>query len=331
MDARFPAFRVLAAGLPALVFILAACNGGSVKDKVVDSSASDSRPVAQASRAGFPAGADAVPAPAATAAAAAAGGQSSSGGVAGIGDASAGGAADLDRKIIRNAQISLEVKDGNAVAQNIAAIASGMGGYVAASDLSNDGDNPRGTITVRVPADRFDDAMAQFRGLAVRVQHENVSSQDVTQEYADLDARVRNLEDTADQLRALLATIGAKSTNPNDVLTVYRELSDVTGQIEQAKGRSLYLDKLSSLATIVVELVPSVVAPPPPAQPQHAWSPQRTLEDAGTVLVRIGQLAVEGGIWIVVVLLPLIALAAIVALPVARIVRRGSARRAAAP
>jgi len=167
-------------------------------------------------------------------------------------------------------------------------------------------------VTLRVPSAAFDQAMAQIKALGLKVQRENVSSQDVTEEYADLDARVKNLEATADQLRALLATIREKSNRTEDILAVYRELTTITGQIEQAKGRQQYLGKLSELATISVDLIPQTAAAV--AHPkQTGWAPLTTLRDAATALARAGEIGAEALIWLGVLVVPLAALAGLVA------------------
>src|SRR5205823_5677074 len=127
----------------------------------------------------------------------------------------------------------------------------------------------------------FDSAISQFKGLGTKVTRENITGQDVTEEYTDLDARIRNLEATADQLRALEATIREKTNRAEDILTIFNQLSNVTQQIEQAKGRQNALSQLSTLATVSVELVPPPAsARPPKPVVKHAWSPAHTLSDA---------------------------------------------------
>src|SRR5205085_9575256 len=158
-----------------------------------------------------------------------------------------GKGASLERKIVRNADLAIEVKDPEATADSITSIATGLGGYVGGSKLERSGDVLRGTMTVRVPAEQFDSAISQFKGLGTKVKRENITGQDVTEEYTDLDARIRNLEATADQLRALEATIREKTNRADDILTVFNQLSNVTQQIEQAKGRQNALSQLSTL------------------------------------------------------------------------------------
>jgi hypothetical protein len=265
--------------------------------------------------------------PAAPAASAAAGSSSAASGS--IPDTAGGAAADLDRKIIRNADVGLVVKDVEAAFSSISSIATGLGGYVAGSNLAQAGDTLRGTVTLRVPASSFDQAMAQIKQLGVKVQRENISSQDVTEEYADLDARVRNLQATADQLRALLETIREKTNNPNDILTVYRELTDINGQIEQAKGRQQYLSKLSELATLSVELIPQEAPAIPRPVVHKGWSVVETVRDAVAVLGGLGRGAATALIWTAVIGLPCAAIAGLLYLVALLARRRWAAARQA--
>jgi hypothetical protein len=248
---------------------------------------------------------------AAAAPAAAGASQGASGGSA-VPDASAGVAADLNRKIIRNADLGLVVNDVDGTYSSISSIATGLGGYISGSSLAQTGEKLRGTVTLRVPAETFDQAMSQIKKLGVKVQRENVSSQDVTEEYADLQARVTNLEATAEQLRQLLATIRERTNRAEDILAVYRELTTINGQIEQAKGRMQYLTKLSDLATLSVELIPADKAAAPVVH--KGWTPTGTLRDAVDVLGNLGRATLAALIWAAVVAVPVVLVAGVLSL-----------------
>ncbi|MHB8576435.1 MAG: DUF4349 domain-containing protein [Dehalococcoidia bacterium] len=229
---------------------------------------------------------------------------------------SLGAGASLDRKIIRNADLAIEVKDTGAAIDSVASIATGLGGYVASSKLTRTDDVLRGTITLRVPAEQFDTAMSEIKGLGTKVTRENITGQDVTEEYTDLDARIANLESTAEQLRLLEATVRDTSNRVDDILTVYNQLTTITGQIEQAKGRRNALSQLGTLATLSVEVSPPPVVveppkppPPPPAPPKHVWTARATLDDALAALGGLGQALAQAGIWIGVLGIPLLAAA----------------------
>jgi len=98
-------------------------------------------------------------------------------------------------------------------------------------------------IIIRVPAERLDEALDQLIGLAVEVDSESISRQDVTQEYTDLTSRLRNLESAEAQLMTIMD--GAVKTE--DVLAVYNELVAVQGQIEVIKGQMQYFEQSARL------------------------------------------------------------------------------------
>jgi hypothetical protein len=171
--------------------------------------------------------------------------------------AAPGGAAPTsqiaDRKLVVNASLDLVLDDVQSGFERIGAIAQANGGLVADSTLRQDSDgNRRGTITIRVPVNRIQDALAQIRDLAVKVESERSSANDVTEEYTDLEARQRNLEASEQQLLALLA----QAKNVQEVLPVQDRLTSTRTEIERIKGRINLLTRLTDMATIQAQLRP---------------------------------------------------------------------------
>lgn len=199
--------------------------------------------------------------PGATAAAAsadAAGGSESTGANlvdTGTGGTSAAAAApDWNRLVVRDAQLTLQVGD---VAQAVAwarGVATASGGLVFASSTSMRGDQQVATLTLRVPADRFDDVMTQLRSgdLVKEVEREDSSSQDVTAEYVDNDSQLAALRETQARLLALLG----QASSLDDVLRLEGELRNVRGQIETIQGRQNYLKDATTYSTVTVALLP---------------------------------------------------------------------------
>lgn len=179
----------------------------------------------------------------------------------------------LDRKLVENADLTLEVKDVQDSLQAARNIAQSYGGFVASSNLRYEGERRVGVITLRVPSARFNDAMSQLRALALEdgVKAETSSVKDVTEEYTDLEARLRTLRATEAQYLELLKS----ARTIQEILTVQDRLNQVRAQIEQTQGRMQVLDRLSDLATINVRLTP-----PLPLVEAPAWSPVRILEEA---------------------------------------------------
>ena len=216
--------------------------------------------------------------------------------------------ADADRRIIRTADLSMVVTDAESAMQSITGLVTEAGGYIADSTAWRENEQMRVRATMRVPADQLDATLAALKALAVRVEHENIGGKDVTEEYTDLDAQLRNLEATETELRALLTEVRQKTQKAEDVLQVYQELTKVRGQIEQIKGRMQYLNNMTALATITVDLVPDVLAKP---VVEPGWRPQETLKGAGRALVNTLKGLADVAIWLVVYLLPLLIIIAI--------------------
>ncbi|MBA7471362.1 MAG: DUF4349 domain-containing protein [Dehalococcoidia bacterium] len=162
---------------------------------------------------------------------------------------------DTDRMIIRTANMQLVVDDVRDTIDKITELAQGREGYVVNSSSWKEGERIVGQITIRVPSADFDYAISILRSLAVEVNSETTSSQDVTEEYVDLEATLRNLEATEAQLLKLME----KAEKVEDILGVQRELSRVQQDIERTKGRMQYLERTSAMSLIQVSLEQSKV------------------------------------------------------------------------
>jgi len=200
------------------------------------------------------------------------------------------GASDLDRKIVKTGDMTLEVNDITAAITGVAKVATDLNGYVVSSNKSGDQDTTYGQISIRVPADRFDEAFDKLRQLAVNVPNESTNSQDVTEQYTDLQAQLRNLQATEAQYLEILK----KAEKVEDILAVQRELSNVRGQIEQIQGRIQYLDRTSDMALINVNL--QKVKP----LGGTAWSALETLKSAARGLVSFGKVLADVLIWVAI-------------------------------
>lgn len=160
-----------------------------------------------------------------------------------------------DRMVVRNGSLNMMVENVSATIDKINGLAGAYGGYTVSSNIGKQGDRLVGTISVRMPAERFADAMNSFRELALEVTSETSSSQDVTQEYVDLQAKLRSLQATADQLYKVMD----KATRVEDILAIQREITNVQTQIEQTKGRIQYLERTSATSLINVRLEQGVL------------------------------------------------------------------------
>ena len=208
------------------------------------------------------------------------------------------------RLVIRNANLSLVVSDPAAAADRIAALAASMGGFVVTSNTSEVSVDAAGNkimqanLTVRVPSAQLDAALAQIRAMAVEVRSENISGQDVTSEYTDLQSRLRNLEAAETKLQQIMD--GATKTE--DVLAVFNQLVGIRDQIEQAKGQIQYYEQSAALSAISADLIPDALNRPIEV---GGWRPQGAVKNAIESLVRSLQGMTDAIIWIGLYVLPL--------------------------
>jgi len=213
-----------------------------------------------------------------------------------------------DRMIIWTGDVSLIVKDAEDSLEKVEAIAKDLGGYVVNSSSWYQEEQLRARLTIRVPAGEFDAAMARLKDLAIKVENRNVSTQDVTEEYTDLDARLRNLEATESELLELLTEVRERTSKAEDILAVHREITSIRSQIEQLKGRMQYLEKMTAMATINVELIPDVLAKPIVVA---GWRPAGTAANALRTLVKTLQFIVDAALWLIIYVLPTLVVIAI--------------------
>lgn len=218
-----------------------------------------------------------------------------------LGDSTAQ-AQEVSRVIIYTGEMTLVVRDTGEAVASISELAAAQGGYVAGSYIYQSEDVPRGTITIRVPAERYQETLAELRALAVRVDSESSNSQDVTEEFTDLQARKTNLEVTEEALQELLKERQRVGTTA-DILEVYRELTNIRGQIEQIEGRLRYLANQSALSTITANLVPDVLYQPISVA---GWEPQGVAKEALQALVAALQGLANVAIWLVIFGLPIL-------------------------
>lgn len=196
------------------------------------------------------------------------------------------------RLIVRNASLSLLVNDVTEAAIKARNLAESLQGFVVNSVQREENGKPAATITIRVPAAKFDQAMDGLKGLAVRVSNEQASSKDVTEEFVDTEARLRNLKATEERYLALLQ----QARTVEDILKVEQQLSNIRGQIEQLQGRLQFLQRSAETSLITVEVRPYAAAQP--LSPD--WSLVPVFDRAWAALRSTFQLLVSGLIWVVV-------------------------------
>lgn len=223
--------------------------------------------------------------------------------------------ASTGRRIVRTAQLELEVEDSAAAADEVAAIAERAGGFVAETDLQRDREGlVIGSITLRVPAEQLFATVEELDTLAIAVPLRRIDEQDVTAESTDLAARLTNLTTYEVELRELLADVRETTTRPDDLLTVFERIRSVRAEIDQAEARLASLDDQVALSTVRVQLRPAGSAVP---VVDPTWSPMETVRAALTTTASALSGIADLTIRLVLTVIPI---ATLVGLPVAGLV-----------
>jgi hypothetical protein len=158
----------------------------------------------------------------------------------------------LPRKIIYDARIDLLVESLNSTEQAILKLVKDHGGFLAESGQAGQvHEQRRGTWRVRVPVDHFDAFVGAVSRLG-EVRQSHVGSQDVTEEYVDVGARLRNKQE---EEKRLLRHLSDSTGKLEDILSVERELSRVRGEVEQMQGRLQFLSNRAALSTVTIEAI----------------------------------------------------------------------------
>jgi hypothetical protein len=159
----------------------------------------------------------------------------------------------LERKVISTATLTIEVVSAQAAINDITNITLNSGGFILSSSINDIGSSHKsGFLTARVPQDKFYPAIEKIESLGTR-KHRQVSGQDVTEEFIDLEARLGNLK----KQEARLSDILEMAKTVKDIIEVEHELERVRGEVERLTGRLNYLNKSAEMSTITVNVMES--------------------------------------------------------------------------
>jgi len=307
MKIRTTLGRFALAGVATLALLLAACGGSSEPPE--GGGGGDENALSAMELPGVP---DSAKSATQFSALDSAGGEQAPAATAGVGSVgSAGGdgsvASVLDRKITRTASLEVSVDNVLESVQKVEEIALIAGGFVSNSSLAvtsaEEGDEiETALVKIRVPAEAYTDVLGQLRGIAKEVRSQSEDTQEVTEEYTDLQSRIRNLEATEQRYLDLLT----RATTISDILTLEDRLSSVRGQIEQVQGRINVLDDLTDLATISIRLVlPAVVTPT--EEESQGWAAEAWEESwnaSQDILIVVGSIAIATVVFLPWFLIP---------------------------
>jgi uncharacterized protein DUF4349 len=221
--------------------------------------------------------------------------------------------------IIRTGQLTIEVGNlDDAVAAARDRVLA-VGGYVSSSDQSTDSDQAAAAVRFRIPAARWDDALAAIQGVGAATRSLHVETEAITNQVIDLGARISNLRATEAALQAIMV----KATKIPDVLDVQAKLSDVRGEIERLVAEKTHLEEQAAYGTLTVTFV--LPAAPAVEEVTAGWDPADDADAASGALIGLGQRLVSLGIWAGIVGVP-VAIGLLVVLALAFVAWRLSRR-----
>ncbi len=236
--------------------------------------------------------------------------------------------ANMEKKVIRNGNLSIRVEDAAWSADEIDRIATRLGGFTASRSLS--GDIPgyplpmmtgepmmrgagyavdknvsnsetnmpqSGFVVIKVPSGKFSEAISSIRAIASVVLNESSSASDVTMQFADLEAQIRNKRTEEEAFTKILNTNTGKVS---DILEVTRELARVRGEIEQLETQKKYMESETDMAELSISLTEDAKV----GATTDAWRPWQTVKEAMNQLLVKFQGFVDGVIYFIVSVLP---------------------------
>jgi hypothetical protein len=224
-----------------------------------------------------------------------------------------------NRMIIKDGQILLLVENTDLAIDGVTQVIADVGGYIVSSRVWYQDwgaeNYKNASITMGVPVDQFERALRRLRGLALRVEDESATGEDVTDQFVDLQSRLENLEATRDRIRDFLD----QATTVEEALTVNEQLSQVEAQIEEIQGRINYLSDRSAYSTLTVTLKPDLpvltptptptlvpTATPMPTATPEPWLARETVLKAGGTLRSAYRTMTDAFIWIAMVIIPVL-------------------------
>lgn len=220
-----------------------------------------------------------------------------------------------DRKVITNSNFSLLVRNVTESIDKIKTKVTQVSGFVIDSNIRRGETYESANLTLRVPSDKVDEISAYLRSISVKVMSENVSGNDITDQYVDIEGRISELQ----AVKAKLEQIMNSASGSDEMLRVFRQINDINSQIDSYKGQLTYMDRASETSRLVVALSTDELSLPySPAQP---WRPEVVFKSAVrsllTTLQSIGTFIIWIGVYI-----PLIVLVVATYLVVKKVVRK---------
>ena len=213
-----------------------------------------------------------------------------------------------ERKVVTNTNFSLHVKNVDDTVENIRNKTTEMGGFMVNTDIRRDEAASSSNLQVRVPSDQLVEFSKYLKTLAVKVVYENISGNDITDQYVDYEEKLRSLE----SVKARFEEIMDEAETVDEIMNVQNRLLNIQSQIDSIKGQIKYMDR--STSTSLVSITISTDELSLPYTPVKSWRPDVIMKEAVRAMISVLRAMGTIGIWFIA-FIPLIIL--LVALKIA--------------
>lgn len=214
-----------------------------------------------------------------------------------------------DRMVITESYISLQVENVTNSIDEIKKMVKEKEGYVVNTYLSRPEFGEEATVQIRVPTESIDEILSYLRSNSVKVVTENISGQDITDEYVDIEERIRQLERNKERLEGFLDT----ARNVDEIMKILPQIQSLQNQIDSYVGRIQYLEGASSTSLITIYLSTDELSLP--YAPVKSWRPDAIFKQATRSLIvslqKLGTFTIWLGVYSVLIV-PAITLVLIV-------------------
>ncbi len=203
-------------------------------------------------------------------------------------------AAEAEQRIIKTGSLEVTVDGVEKVTYDIVNYANGLGGFVQSSTIQEDNEgNKYGYLTIRVPSDKFEEAISNIKERSIRVETESIEGRDVTEQYTDLEARLRSARAQEEQYLEILQ----QAETVQDILAVQQYLQSIRYEIESLDGQLQSLGNQTEYSTISVRLSEDVRL----QIPTHKFDLGRDAKLAVEYVILLAQAGLTMLVWLVIV------------------------------
>jgi paraquat-inducible protein B len=154
----------------------------------------------------------------------------------------------IDRKIVRQGEIKFKTSDLNETKSLIQQTVSELNGYISKDNVYDYSDRIEHRLIIRVPADKFDLLLKKISESVDKLDSKNIDAMDVTEEYIDVETRIRTKKELQNKYMELLK----QANKMDDILSIHREIGDLQTEIESAEGRMIHLNNKITFSTLTV-------------------------------------------------------------------------------